>query len=110
MTTYNSINKLCNKNIGRFEDLKIKLLEESIVNMSAKIVLDIKCRNTIGFTDFEYLHQRTYGDMDGLLIHLIEKRDKYLKIRHKGIKIIKPIKKYKAKLRLYKKYNQNIKY
>lgn len=106
----NDAQKVHDRVVIRFEDLPIEMLEWSIRDNYVNVQSTVNHRDTSKFTTFDYLKQRTHGEVSGLIVDLIEKRDKYLNVRSSEIRFIKPLKKYKATIKLYKSYTQNIKY
>lgn len=109
MTVYNTLNKLKTRPIAELNGLAVGVLQSSYKEINSKINMKNEARNTLGFNTFSKIETRNYDELYGLSINTIEKSKMEVGTSLYNIKLVRPLKTYKAKIRLIFNYKINIK-
>lgn len=109
MTVFNTINKLKTKPIGKLQGLKISIIECSYRDIGTTVNIKNQARETLGFNNFNDIKRRNFNELDGLYINVLEKSKVEKLTNLYNIKFVRPLKTYKANIKLILKYKTNIK-
>lgn len=107
---YNTVSKLRRRKISEIQGLKAGVVQLSCREYNSTIDMLNKNVNTTNYNSFKRLTRRNYKELNNLYIRIVENSYRALQTTLKGFKLIKPNKTYKNKIKLIKKYNNNIKY
>lgn len=107
---YNTVTKLKRRKINELQGLKMNIVQLSFREKNATIDMLNECVDTTNFNTFDKISRRKYGEIGGLLVNIIENSNRVKKVIFTGLKLVKPIKKYSAKIKLLFKYSNNTKY
>lgn len=107
---WNTANKLKRRKISDLQGLKMDIVQFSFREKNTSVEMLNEARSTDGLNDFNKISRRKYGELDGLLVSIIEKSKIEITTRINKIKLVKPLKTYKNKIKLLFKYKINTKY
>lgn len=109
MTVYNTLNKLKTRPIGELDKLSVGTLQSSYREIISKVNVENEARNTLGFNTLDRISRRNYNELNGLSISTLEKSKMQIETNINNLKLVRPLKTYKAKIKLLFDYKINIK-
>lgn len=107
---YNTVSKLRRRKIGEIQGLKMSVVQVSFREFNSITKIKNTCVDTTNYNTLDKVGRREYSELNGLLVSIIENSYRTIQTTFKGIKVVKPIKTYKNKIKLLFKYNNKIKH
>ena len=110
MTVFNTIAKTRRRRIGELQGLKMSVIQKSLQERNTTINIKNYSVDTSNYNSMDKISRRNYNELHGLLVRIVENSNRVKEVLFKGIKVVKPIKKYKNKIKLLFKYRNNLKH
>ena len=110
MTASNSVEKLRRRSVEELQGLNMAIIDDSYRENKTTTKMKNTARDTTGFNSWSKIVRRKYSEIQGLLVSTMEKSNIIITVKAMKIKLVKPMKTYKNKIKLLFKYSNKTKY